>query len=160
MDFEVYKEQILERFETYKAQVQDSEVYIKLKEKYDTLSPNIQKAIKYGSAFLVVYFFYSIPAGYVSSAGEKIEFFEENRQLTRDLIRAGRVARTVQLPPPAPSGSVLKTEVENKLQSERILPDQRAGVDEATAIASKKLVSKEIRQSGVRARVKKSTSDS
>lgn len=157
MDFESLKEQFMERFEAIKTQVQDNEIYIKLKERYDGLQPNVQTLIKFGTIFFVAYFFYSIPAGYVTSAGEKMEFFEENRELTRDLIRAGRIAKTVKLPPPAPQASQLTTQIEGKLKMERVLDSQKGNIGPATNVASKSLVPKSIKQSGVKATLKQLT---
>ena len=96
MDFETLKEQVLERFGFYKSQVVESELYIRAKEGYDTLNPNVQTLVKVGVIGFVVYFFYSIPASFVSSSSEKMSFFEENRELTRDLIRAGRISKNLQ----------------------------------------------------------------
>ncbi len=155
MDFDSLKEQFIERFEAYKSYIQDSETYINLKEKYDTLNPNIQKLVRYASVFMLVYFFYSIPASFVDSANEKLTFFEDNRHLTRELIRAGRIAQTVQLPPAAPTASALTTRVDQVLTSEQILPDQKMSSTQKPNVASKSLVPKSIKQSGVKLSLKK-----
>ena len=157
MDFESYKEQLIERLKVYQNQIQESEVYIKLKERYDSLQPNVQTAIKVAAVFFTVYFFYSFPASYVTSANEKMEFFEENRELTRDLIRAGRIAKTVQLPPPAPSGPQMIDQVNSKLTLERVLDKQKGNIGPADNLASKNLVPKSIKQSGVKANLKQLT---
>ncbi len=154
MDFEALKEQFIERFQAYKSQVEDSAVYITLKDRYDTLNPNMQNVVKYASLFFVIYFFYSIPASFVSSASEKMEFFEENRAMTRELIRAGRIAQTVQLPPPAPTASALTSRVNQVLEREQILPEQKMATTQKNTVASKSLVPKAIKQSGVKVSVK------
>lgn len=155
MDFETYKEQLLEALATYKSKIEDSESYIRLKEKYDTLSPNLQKMIIYGTSILVIYFIYSIPASYVSSSQENLSYFEENRQITRELIRAGRVARTIKLPPPAPGISSLKTQLESKLTQQTILPEQKTATTEVDNIAAKTIVPKSIEQKGLKTTLKK-----
>ena len=154
MDFESLKEQFLERFNVYKSQVEESELYIRLKEKYDTLSPQMQKVIKITSSIVVAYFFYSIPARFVTSASEKMEFFEENRQLTRELIRAGRVDKGVKLPPSGPSATALQGRVDGILNAESVLPEQKMSVSPQENIASKSLVPKSIKQSGIKASIK------
>jgi hypothetical protein len=154
MDFEALKEQFLERFHAYKSQIQDSQIYISLKERYDTLTPQMQNVVKYSALVILVYFLYSIPASFVASANEKMQYFSEDRQLTRDLIRAGRIAQTVQLPPPAPSASALTSQVEQVLQTEQILPEQKMSSTQKTDVASKSLVPKSIQQSGVRVSLK------
>lgn len=154
MDFESLKEKFLEQFSVYKTQVEDNEYYIRLKEKYDTLAPNVQLLVKGFSIFLVVYFFYSIPAGYVSAANEKLSFFEENRELTRDLIRAGRIAKNLKEPPPAISSDMLSNQIDSMMTGEQILPEQKVGVTPMQDVASRKLVPKGIEQSGVKATFK------
>jgi hypothetical protein len=155
MDFDSIKEQLLERFNFYKTTIQDSEIYIRLKERYDTLTPPAQKAIKYSAIFFVVYFFYSIPASFVSSAQEKMTFFEENRQLTRELIRAGRIAKTVKLPPPAPTPAALKSEVDQIINAEQVLPEQKISTTPKAGVANKALVPKGIKEKGLKTSLKK-----
>lgn len=154
MDFEIYKEQFIEAFNTYKGKLEDNSTYIQIKERYENLPPQWQKTVIYVSVFLVSYFIYSIPASFVSSADDKMEFFEENRQLTRDLIRAGRIAKTVQLPPPAPSVDSLKSQMDAKLTQERVLPEQKTSTSDLKEVAAKSIVPKSIKQSGVKASMK------
>lgn len=154
MDFESLKEQLIERLNSYKTQVEDSEVYIRLKERYDNLQPQYQKAIKYSAIFFLVYFIYSIPSGFVSSASEKMEFFEENRLLTRELIRAGRIDKNVKLPPAPPNASSLAEEVDRVLSAETVLPEQKMSAVPQMNIASKTLVPKSIKQGGMKASIK------
>lgn len=157
MDFETLKEQVLERFGFYKSQVVESELYIRAKEGYDTLNPNVQTLVKVGVIGFVVYFFYSIPASFVSSSSEKMSFFEENRELTRDLIRAGRISKNLQLPPPAPSPTQLTQRIEGFLTEEQVLEEQKQAITPKADIADKSLVPPTIQQNGVKASVKKLT---
>ena len=153
MDIESIKEQALDRFFEIKNKVQDSELYIRAKQGYDDLSPEIQKVVKYAAIVLAVYSVYLIPASYVASAEEKMTYFEGNRQLTRELIRAGRIARTVQMPPVAPSPASLSSQVDAKLKQARVLPEQKANVQPVDKVASNKIVPSSIQQSGVKATV-------
>lgn len=155
MDFESLKEQFLERFHFYKNQIQESEAYIQLKERYDNLTPQIQLLIKATSVFFIIYIFYSIPASFVASANENLSLFEEQRQLTRDLIRAGRIEKTTQLPPPAPSASDLSNQVDGILTREQILPEQKMSAAAKENVASKDLVPPSIKQSGIKVSLKK-----
>ncbi len=154
MDIESLKEQLQDNFALYKNRVEDSEVYIVLKERYDNLAPNIQNLIKYSALAMVCYILYSIPASFVNSAQEKMSFFEENRQLTRELIRAGRIAKTVQVPPPAPSASALTTKVNSILTEEQVLEEQKLASNTLKQVASKTIVPKSIEQQGVKTSVK------
>jgi len=155
MDFESIKEQIVDRFFEIKGKIEDSELYIGLKERYDNLSPNAQIGVKIAASFLSLLVLYSFPAGYLTSANEKIEIFEENRQLTRDLIRAGRIARTIQLPPMAPTIENLTSQINSAIDKENVLPEQKGGVTPKLDIVQKSIVPATIKQTGVKANLKK-----
>lgn len=155
MDFESLKEQITETLSQYWDKIQDSDLYIKLKERYDTLPPNGQMAILWGAGLFVVYFFYSIPAGYVSDAQEQLIYFEDDRQMVRELIRAGRIERTVQTPPPAPGQVQLQSQLESKLTQERILPEQKTAMNPVDKVAPNSIVPKSIEQQGIKTTIQK-----
>ena len=157
MDFEAYKEQFLESFNTYKNKVVESDLYIQLKERYDNLQPNVQTLIKVGASFLIIYFFYSIPASFVSASQEKMEFFNDNRDLTRNLIRAGRIDRHMPFPPPATSSSSMQSAVESKMRSLLVLPEQKLSLGPKSDVASKSFVHKNVIQNGLQAKFKKLT---
>lgn len=154
MDFETLKEQLMEQLRTLRNKIQESELFIRLKERYDNLPPQGQQAILWGGIVLALYIAYSFPAGFVSAAHEKIGYFDENRQLIRELIRAGRIARTVQLPPPAPPIDMLRTQVEDRLLIEKVMPEQKLGLNPTNDVADKSLVPKDIEQSGLKTTVK------
>lgn len=154
MDLESYKEQLVEQLKDLRNRLQESELYIRWMEKYENLPNHYQKGILWGAIFIGVYLVYSVPASFVSSAEEKLSYFEENRQLTRELIRAGRLARTVQLPAPAPAIPVLQQEVENNFLSERVLPEQKLSVQAVPGMADTTLVPKSIEQNGLKANLK------
>ena len=155
MDFESIKEQAVDRFFELKGKVEDSELYIGLKERYDNLSPNAQIGVKVAASFMALFMLYSFPAGYLTSANEKMEMFEENRQLTRDLIRAGRIARTIQLPPMAPSMESLTAQVNSAIDKENVLSEQKGGVTPKQDVVQKSIVPATINQTGLKANIKK-----
>lgn len=155
MDLESIKEQIIDRFFEFKGKVEDSELYIGLKERYDNLTPNAQIGVKIAAAFMALFVLYSFPAGYLATANEKMEMFEENRQLTRDLIRAGRIARTIQLPPMAPSIDSLTSQINSAIEKENVLPEQKGGVTPKQDVVQKSIVPATIQQTGVKANLKK-----
>ena len=153
MNFDDLKDQLKEKIQEIWNKIQESESYITLKERYDNLSPNIQKTVQIGVIVFVVYFIYSIPAGFVTSANERMDYFEENRTLTRDLIRAGRIARTTTMPPPAPDYTSLQQQVDSIMLRERVLAEQKKAVTPNNNIAPANLVPKSIQQTGLRANV-------
>lgn len=155
MDFESLKEQLVDRFFEIKGKVEDSELYIRLKERYDNLTPNAQLGVKIGAALLSILFVYSIPASYLSSANEKMSYFNENRQLTRELIRAGRIARTLELPPSAPTSEALIQRLNSLLEEQNVLPEQKGNISPKADVVAASIVPKAIEQQGIKASIKK-----
>lgn len=66
--------------------IQNSSLYIQSKERYEELSPNVQKALKYAGSFFVLYFVLSFPLSWLSQASENRTDYEENRELIESLL--------------------------------------------------------------------------
>ena len=155
MNFDDLKDQLTERLQEIWSKIQESESFIILKERYDNLNPNAQQAIIWGAALFAFYIIYSIPAGFVDSSNELEEYFVENRQLTRDLIRAGRIERNTQMPPQAPNFESLKQQATSAMTRERVLEEQKRPPKAANNIAPASLVPKSIKQNGLKLGAKK-----
>ena len=150
MNIEDLKDQLKEKGQEYWSQIEESNLYISLREKYDNLPPHWQKIVLSLSLLFIFYIVYSIPASFVSTSVEHEEFFVENRQLTRELIRAGRLAQTTQNPPPPPSFSSLQSQIQASLARHRVLDNQRRSIVQIENVASKKIVPKGIEQMGLK----------
>lgn len=155
MNFDDIKDQLIERLQEIWSKIRESESYILLKERYDSFNPNVQKVLQVSIAAFVLYFIYSIPGDFVTSANEHEEFFTENRQLTRDLIRAGRISRTTALPPSAPNYTSLQQQIDTLMTKERVLADQKVPPRPASSVAPASLVPKSITQTGIKVGAKK-----
>ena len=157
MDIESLKENFIKRFTNYKARIEDSEAYSRFLEFYQNLSPNVQKLISYSFFLFIIYIIYSLPASYVSDSMEKLAIFEENRNLTRDMIRAGHIAKTIPPSPPPPSTNQLKSEVENKIKVQQIITEQQKGVSTLSRVSNPSLLPKKVKQMGLQVNIDKLT---
>ncbi len=157
MDIESLKENLIKKFNTYKSWLEDSEIYSRLGEFYHNLSPNIQKLVFYGFLFFVIYGIYSLPASYVSASREKLTFFEENRKLTRDMIRASHIAKTTPSPPSAPSTGQLRSDVENKIRVQQVITEQKKEISPLTRVSEPSLLPKKVKQIGLKINIDKLT---
>ncbi len=86
------KDQVLERVQSFWIMLQESSLYIQIREKYENLSPNAQKATLIGTSVLFALILLSLPYGYYSSSSEHIDTFEEKRETIRDLFQTTREA--------------------------------------------------------------------
>ena len=150
MNIEDIKDQMRERGQELWSQIEESNLYITLRERYDSLPPLWQKTVAVLAVLFGLYIVLSIPQSFVAASSEHEEFFIENRLLTRDLIRAGRLAQTVRTPPPAPSFSSLQGQVQASLARHRVLDEQRRNIIQIQNVADKKLVPKGINQTGLK----------
>lgn len=122
--------------------VQETPAYISLKERYDNLPANGQKAVIGLAVLAVVAFFLSFPLSSYWAASESVSAFEEKRNLIQDLFRVsteGQVSLPVDPPPPIES---VKSQIESKLQQSQLTPEQLKGisVDSVPSVFSKETV--------------------
>lgn len=86
MRFEEIKEQAIDSAKFYWEKIKESPAFIQAQEKYEELNPNIQKLIKYGAAFFIVYFIFSFPLAWRNQANENLDKYQKNRDLIEDLL--------------------------------------------------------------------------
>lgn len=108
--------------------IQETGIYIKLKERYDGLPAYGQKAVLALASFMAVAFLFSIPLSSYWLASDSVTSFEEKRNLIQDLFRV-RTEAQVSLPvDPPPPLDQLKSQIEMKLQQAQLTPEQLKGV--------------------------------
>ncbi|MCB0347813.1 MAG: hypothetical protein KDD37_03215 [Bdellovibrionales bacterium] len=86
MRFEELKEQTIESAKFYIEKIKENPAFIQAQEKYEELSPNVQKVIKYGAAFFFIYFVFSFPISWNNQANENLAKYQKNRGLIEDLL--------------------------------------------------------------------------
>ena len=124
MAFEGVREQLKEQWGDLSSKIQEHPAYNNLREKFESQTPLVQRAIIFGSAALVALFLLSFPFGYFSQSSEYLTQFEENRALIQGLLKASSSAKT-KSPLPVPiESNVLRGRVTAMLQANRLLPDQ------------------------------------
>ncbi len=114
-------------------QIQESESYTKLQDRYQSLSASGQKLVWiFGiiSVMLVLLFY---PTTQLTTSQELITSFEEKRGLIRDLFKTYRESSgnsTVAVPPPQ---ETLRNAIESVLTVANLIPEQRVGLIQSTA---------------------------
>ena len=127
MAFEELKERIQTESKAQWEQFQQSSLYIQIKERYENLTPVMQKVTVVGLAIFFLYLFLSIPLGFYSQSSVYVTEFEDKRQLIRDLLKSSREAQEspdLAIPPQVES---LKAQVDSQIQSSKLLPEQILG---------------------------------
>lgn len=124
MAFEDLREQLKDRASEALAKLQESSTFNSLRERYESQTPPMQKAVLAGGialAFLMVLWF---PMSFLSSGSDQISQAEENRDLIKGLLRASHSASEPAPLPPPMSADTLKSSVERVLRDNGLLPDQ------------------------------------
>lgn len=129
MAFEDLRERLQSELKTSWDRLQESSIYIQLREKYENLSPAMQKAALFGSVAFVFLILFSVPMGYYSASSDAITEFEDKRQLIRDLLKVSREAQETPNLPLPPDTNSLKSQIDSQLQSARLLPEQIVSTD-------------------------------
>ncbi|PIS09722.1 MAG: hypothetical protein COT73_13110 [Bdellovibrio sp. CG10_big_fil_rev_8_21_14_0_10_47_8] len=127
MAFEDIKEQLQSELKTRWEQIQESSLYIQIKERYENLTPVMQKISLYGIIAVLLYLVLSFPLGYMTQSNDYVAEFEDKRQLIRDLLKSSRESQDVPNVQPPPSIDSLKAQVDNQLENARLLPEQIQG---------------------------------
>jgi hypothetical protein len=142
--FEDIKEKLSNQLKSTWEKVQDSSVYISARDRFENLSPVMQKVVIAATALTVSLIILSFPYGSLISSWESASQFEQTRNLTRDLLKAARESSNIpQISPPSPVDTLQAT-VQSQLQRASLLPEQIASISsvEATSeLIPKQLVS-------------------
>lgn len=127
--FEDIKEQIQNTLKNQWELFQESSLYIQVKERYENLTPAMQKLTLWGSAVLAgILIVLSLPISYYSESATYVsEFEEEKRQLVRDLLKTSRESQESPDLAIPPSMEQLKSQVDAQIQSARLVPEQILG---------------------------------
>jgi hypothetical protein len=123
------KEQLTSEAKQRWEQIQDSSLFIQMKERYENLTPPAQKATLAGLAVLFLLLIFSLPMGYYSASSEYVTTFEDQRQLIRDMLKVSRESSEVPDIPVPPDLSTLRAQIEAQLQSARLVPEQIKGTE-------------------------------
>ncbi len=145
------KDQFVDAVKSRWGEFQESSIYIQLKEKYDDLSPALQKVVALSAVAFVALFLVLPPWTWIESSSGYIESFESKKALIRSLLQLKRdIGQAPQVANGAPS-SALKTQVTTAIQTLGLNPDQIKSVEEVslTNDGTSKLIPDSITQSGV-----------
>lgn len=149
------RDKALETLQSAKGRLEESDLYLQLKERYDSLSPVLQRTIQIVTALAVAYVLLLFPMSYYDHGSENLALFEENRDLILDLYKVKRRdLLTPQGPPPLES-SELEGRARNAITAARVQPDQIKGVSffDNSGARSSAFIPKNVTQAGVEVRL-------
>jgi len=92
------KDKFEELFGQVKNSVEENSLYNTLRERYETLSSSVQKAIVMGCCSAVLFIILLIPWSFISSSNDFITEFEDHRTLIRGLLKTRSLPKGIPLP--------------------------------------------------------------
>ncbi len=113
-------------------QIQESEAYAKMQDRYQSLSAGGQRLVWILSSVVVALMILFYPLSQITTSQDLITSFEEKRLLIRDLFKTYRDSSgqsSVQVPPPQ---DTLRNAVETILTVANLIPEQRVGIIQGT----------------------------
>lgn len=116
------------RAEQFAHRIQETDIYQKLAERYQGLTPQGQRlASLIVIALITLMVLFSPMTAYFSSE-EQISMFETQRDLIKDLFKTYREANKDAGASPPPPADMLMSQITGQLQSNQLLPEQIIGV--------------------------------
>lgn len=109
-------------------QIQESEAYAKMQDRYQSLSAVGQRLVWILSSAVVALMILFYPLSQIATSQDLISSFEEKRSLIRDLFKTYRDSSgqsSVAVPPPQ---DTLRNAVETILTVANLIPEQRVGI--------------------------------
>lgn len=147
------KDNLGEQVKAISSRVRETDGYLKINEKYLSLSPVGQKLSLIGAGLLGFLLVMAIPWAFYSGSQTSIEEFESKRNVIRELFKVNREAAALPLASPPVTASELSNMARKTLTSARLVPEQIVGVTESTANVAG--ISKSIDQAGIQVSVAK-----
>lgn len=109
--------------------IQESPVYNNLRDRYENLTPVMQKLTFYGGIVAISAFVLSIPLGYFSQSQDYVTEFEGKRMTIRELLKVSRESADVPAIPQAPPIDSIRSTVDTIIRNAGLLPEQIKGTE-------------------------------
>jgi len=127
MTLDELKERLSSEWTQTSERIQESAIYNQLRDRYENMSPAMQKLSIVGGAALISAIILSIPYSYFSQSSDYVTEFEGKRSTIRELLKVTRESSEVPNVIPAPSPDMLRGSIENQLKAANLLPEQMRG---------------------------------
>ncbi len=123
---------------------QESEWFIRVKEKYEELTPTMQKIVRYAGMALVVTIVLWIPVTNLMDASDVNSQFEQRRLALKELLKIERDYSSVPAMPNPPAPFSLKPQLDQKIIGQGLKPEQIKDVQEVSGKDTKTVEQKGI----------------
>lgn len=127
MNFDDLKDKFASDARATWERIQESGIYNQLRDRYENMSPTMQKITVIGSITAITFIILSMPYSYFSQSQEYVSEYEGKRMTIRELLKVSRESADVPQIPQAPSMEVIRSNIENQVRAANLLPEQIKG---------------------------------
>ncbi|MFV3410479.1 hypothetical protein ACNH6C_17850 [Bdellovibrio bacteriovorus] len=127
--FDDLKEKLVSDARVTWERIQESGAYNQLRDRYENMTPAMQKLTLVGSVALVSLIILSIPYGKYTQSNEYVSEFESKRMTIRELLKVSRESSEVPQIPQAPSMDMIRNNIDNQIKAANLLPEQIKGTE-------------------------------
>lgn len=113
-------------------QIQESPAYAQAQDRYENMSPTVQKFSIALSVLVLIFVVLLFPLSNLSDSQTALSLFDEKRNLIRDLFRTHRETSATPSIAVPPTSEGLRAAVESIIARAELLPDQQIGVIEGS----------------------------
>ncbi|QDK37427.1 hypothetical protein [Bdellovibrio sp. NC01] len=113
--------------------IQESAAYNQLRDRYENMTPTMQKLTLVGSVAAVAALILSVPYGNFTTSNEAVSEFEGKRMTIRELLKVSRESSEMPNIQPAPPIDMLRANIDNQIKMANLLPEQVKGIDAGAA---------------------------
>lgn len=128
MNLDDLKERLKSEFQQLWDRIQDSSLYGQLKDRYENLTPVMQKVVLATVAVIIGYILIMTPLDSFTNSSSTLTGFEDDRQMIRDLLKVSRETASAPDLTPAPPIDALQSRIQGELTSSRLTPEQIVSV--------------------------------
>ncbi|WP_374035505.1 hypothetical protein ACES2I_07255 [Bdellovibrio bacteriovorus] len=127
--FDDLKEKLVSDARVTWERIQESGAYNQLRDRYENMTPAMQKLTLVGGVALVSLIILSIPYGKYTQSNEYVSEFESKRMTIRELLKVSRESSDVPQIPQAPSMDMIRNNIDNQIKAANLLPEQIKGTE-------------------------------
>ena len=113
--------------------IQESAAYNQLRDRYENMTPTMQKLTLFGGIAAVSALILSVPYSNFTTSNEAVTEFEGKRMTIRELLKVSRESSEVPNIQPAPPIDMLRANIDNQIKMANLLPEQVKGIDAGAA---------------------------
>jgi hypothetical protein len=154
LDFASLKDQLKDQFKDLMDRIQESSLYIELRERFELLPSRAQKAIIFIAVLLTGLFMFSFPYGNLSTSWEYEDYYADNQGLIRDLLRASSTLKETSPLPSTGSAGAVEARVRQIIQELRLIPEQIGNIQVIPG-ANSKLATGVVNQEAISVQIQK-----